>query len=117
MSKDEMVQRVADRIKSTREAKGFNQARLAQEAGITPAAISQIEAGERTPSTPVLRKIASVLKVSSDYLLGNSDESEISDLLQDEQTITFFRDFKNLSPDDQLQMKMLAEFLKSKKKV
>ncbi len=117
MSKDEMAQRVADRIKSTREAKGFNQARLAQEAGITPAAISQIEAGERTPSTPVLRKLALVLKVSSDYLLGNTDQSEIDDLLQDQTTLTFFRDFKNLSPEDQIQMKTFAEYLKSKKKV
>lgn len=116
MDKDEMAQLVAARIKSTRELKGFNQARLAAEANITPAAISQIESGERTPSTPVLRKIASVLKVSSDYLLGDSDQSEINDLLQDEKTLTFFRDFKNLSPDDQTQMKQMAEFLKSKQK-
>lgn len=114
MNKDEIAQRVADRIKSSREAKGFNQARLASEAGITPAAISQIESGERTPSTPVLRKLASVLQVSSDYLLGNSNESELSDLLQDEKIQTFFRDYKNLSSDDQKQIKMLAEFLKSK---
>ncbi|WP_127718248.1 helix-turn-helix domain-containing protein [Halobacteriovorax sp. HLS] len=116
MKKDEIAQRVADRIKSIRENLGLTQARLASDAGITPAAISQIEAAERVPSTPVLRRLASVLRVSTDYLLGNSDDSELSDLLQDENIQSFFRDYKNLSPEDQNQMKSIVEILKAKKK-
>lgn len=116
MKKDEIVQRVAERIKNTREKLGFTQARLASDAGITPGAISQIEAGERVPSTPVLRKLASVLRVSTDYLLGDTDDSELSDLLQDENIQSFFRDYKNLSSEDQNQMKSIVDILKAKKK-
>jgi transcriptional regulator with XRE-family HTH domain len=116
MKKNEIVQRVSERIKSTREKLGFTQARLATDAGITPGAISQIEAGERVPSTPVLRKLASVLRVSTDYLLGDTDDSELSDLLQDKNLQSFFRDYKNLSPEDQNQMQSFVDILKAKKK-
>lgn len=106
---------IAHRIKQAREKHGFNQARLASEAEITPAAISQIESGERTPSTPVLRKIATVLMVSTDYLLGKTNESELKDLLEDEGIQTFFRGFQGLSSQDQEHIKQQIEFLKSLK--
>ena len=105
---------IAQRIKTTREKRGFNQAKLASEAGITPAAISQIESGERVPSTPVLRKIASVLMVSTDFLLGESKETEFKDLLENENVQTFFRGFQGLSSKDQDLIKQQIDFLKSK---
>lgn len=116
MDKDKTAQRVAEKIANLLKKMDYTQARLAEEAGITPAAVSQILKAERLVSTPVLRRIASVLKVSTDYLLGDKEESELSDLLQDDNVQSFFRDFKNLSIEDQNQMKALAEFLKSKKK-
>ena len=115
MNKEEIAQRMAERVKGSREKLGYTQAKLASEAGITPAAISQIEAGERVASTPVLRKLASVLMVSTDYLLGDKDHSEISDLLQNESFQAFFRDWKNLSPEDQSRLKDIASLLKTKK--
>jgi len=105
---------VAGRIKEARERLGYNQARLAAEAEITPAAISQIEAGERTPSTPILRKLASVLKVSTDFLLGATNKVELEDLLQDQNVQKMFRGFKELNPKDQELIEAQIEFLKSK---
>jgi len=107
---------IGQRIKETRERSGYTQARLASEADITPAAISQIEAGERTPSTPILRRIASVLKVSSDFLLGTTDDVALKDLLQDDQVQKFFRGFKDLSSKDKALIEHQIEFLKAQKK-
>ncbi len=109
---DESVLRT--RITETRENKGLNQAQLAEKAGITPAAISQIEKGHRVPSLPVLHRIASVLEVSLDYLIGKTDKSTIEDLLQSNSIQTFYRGFSSLSGDDQEVIKKHIDFLKAK---
>ncbi len=116
MSKQVSDKVIGTRIKQARERLGYNQAKLAAVAEITPAAISQIESGERVPSTPILRKLASALQVSSDFLLGNTDETELKDLLQDQKLQKFFRGFKDLTPKDQEQIQAQIEFLKSHKK-
>lgn len=104
------------RITKTRESKGMNQAELSAEAGITRAAISQIEKGHRVPTIPVLHRIAAVLEVSIDYLIGKTDKSELEDLLQHEDIKTFFRGFESLDPEDKDMIKRHIEFLKSKSK-
>lgn len=74
--------RVADLLRD----QGISQARLATVTELTPAAISQICAGLRTPSAKTLQRLASALGVTVDYLLcGNTDNNvtpEISSLLQ-----------------------------------
>lgn len=116
MGKDPEAIKIGKRIKETREKVGFNQAKLATEADITPAAISQIEAGDRTPSTPILRRLASALQVSTDYLLGETDKAELKDLLQDQSVQKFFRGFQDLSEQDKIQIEKQIEFLRSMSK-
>lgn len=113
VQKDDL-QIISIRIKEARESRGMNQAQLAQKAGITPAAISQIEKGERVPTTPVLKRIADVLQVSLDFLAGRTDESKLKDLLQNENLKAFYKGFKNLSEEDQETIKKNIEFLKYK---
>lgn len=114
MAKEVSAKAIGNRIKLTREHLNYTQARLSTEANITPAAISQIESGDRIPSTPVLRKIASVLKVSTDFLLGNTNDTELKDLIQDEGVQKFYRGFKDLSSDDQKFIQQQMELLKLK---
>ena len=104
----------AKRIRSVREHKGLTQAQLVAQSSVTPAAICQIEAGDRTPSTPILRRIASVLNVSMDYLVGATDEVEMKDLLHDQGVQKFFRGYQSLSAQDQNLIQQQIEFLKSK---
>ncbi len=113
VQKDDL-QIISIRIKEAREGRGMNQAQLAQKAGITPAAISQIEKGERVPTTPVLKRIADVLQLSLDFLAGRTDESKLEDLLQNENLKAFYKGFKNLNPEDQETIKKNIEFLKYK---
>lgn len=101
------------RIQMARLEKGLNQNQLAEKAGITPAAISQIEKGNRVPTIPVLHRIASVLEVSLDYLSGKTDNSKVQDMLQNEDVMTFFRGYQSLDPDDRATIRKNVEFLKS----
>ncbi|MBW1716520.1 MAG: helix-turn-helix transcriptional regulator [Deltaproteobacteria bacterium] len=87
------------RITETRKSHGMNQAELAEKAGVTPAAISQIEKGTRVPTIPVLHRIANVLGVSLDYLTGKTDTSELQDLLQHDDLVAFFRGFESLGSE------------------
>lgn len=101
------------RITETRESHGMNQAELAEKAGVTPAAISQIEKGTRVPTIPVLHRIANVLGVSLDYLAGKTDTSELQDLLQHDDLVAFFRGFESLGSEDKNFIRKQIEFLKS----
>lgn len=101
------------RIQESRLRMKMNQNQLAEKAGITPAAISQIEKGNRVPSIPVLHRIANVLEVTLDYLTGKTDDSEVKELLQNEGVMTFFRGYQSLDPDDQDTIRKNVEFLKS----
>jgi transcriptional regulator with XRE-family HTH domain len=104
------------RITDGRESQGMNQATLAEKAGVTPAAISQIEKGTRVPTIPVLHQIAHVLGVSLDYLTGKTDKSKIVDLLQHNDIITLFRGLESLEVEDKKMIKKQIEFLKSQRK-
>ncbi len=102
------------RIKDKMEELKLNQAQLAKNAKITPAALSQILNKERTPSTEVLVKLARALGVSVDYLVGQSKDVEFHDLLQNSDVQVFFREFSGLSQSDKDQVKMMIEILKKK---
>ena len=91
---------VGKRIKSKRVDAGWSQTELAKRAGITPSALSQIESGDRFPSTVVVHKLAKALSTSVDYLIGNRTEEDLSDLLHDEKVEILFRTFKELSKKD-----------------
>jgi transcriptional regulator with XRE-family HTH domain len=105
-----------ERIAEIRESQGLKQSELAEKAGVTPAAISQIEKGHRVPTIPVLHRIASVLNVSLDYLVGKTGKSELEDLLQHEDFKIFYRGFESLGSEDKEIVKKHIEFLKSQYK-
>jgi transcriptional regulator with XRE-family HTH domain len=75
-----------DRLKALREERGWSQRELSRHCGLSLSAINFYERGEVEPSAKHLKKMAEVLGVSTDYLLGLSDyptaqfgSSEIND--------------------------------------
>lgn len=58
------------RLREVRESRGWNQAELAQRASMQPSAIAHFEAGRRKPSFDNVRRLAKILEVSADYLMG-----------------------------------------------
>lgn len=64
------------RLRMARESGGLSQSQLADKAGLTAAAISHFETGQRAPSFENLRKLADALGISVDYLLGRINEQQ-----------------------------------------
>lgn len=59
-----------NKLKELRMQNGLTQQQLATQLGVTKSVVSFYERQERTPSPDILRKLAAVFHVSSDFLLG-----------------------------------------------
>lgn len=65
---------IGERIKTARLERGINQRNLCLLADITETALSRYENGTREPQASAIGKIAKILNVSTDYLIGNVDD-------------------------------------------
>ncbi|NEW07142.1 helix-turn-helix transcriptional regulator [Paenibacillus sp. SYP-B3998] len=65
-----------DRIALLREKHALTQEELANKLGISRAALSHYETSRREPDYDTINKVASFFKVSVDYLLGRTDNSD-----------------------------------------
>ena len=61
---------MADRIRYLREQAKMTQAELARQLDITRSSVNAWEMGISVPSTQYIIKLASIFKISTDYLLG-----------------------------------------------
>jgi len=103
-------------IKAERDKAGWTQTALARRAGITPSALSQIESGDRYPSTVVLSKLSKALSVSMDFLLGEKKENDLHAILQNDKIKSLFNGFRDLSADDKDSILQQIEWLKARRK-
>ena len=65
---------IGERIKTARLERGINQRTLCELADITETTLSRYENGTREPQASLIWKIAKVLNVTTDYLIGNVDD-------------------------------------------
>ena len=107
---------ISRRIREERERLSINQVTLARQTNVTPAAICLIENGKRVPTVPVLHRIAGVLNVSIDYLIGQSDQSQVEDVAQNREFQVFYGKFLELSKRDREQILDQMEFLRERKR-
>ena len=73
---------IGQRIKQLREKRGFSQRSLAKQAGIPQPVIQRFEAGSRNAehmSVAYAKRIARVLGVSVDYLIGMYEDDDQED--------------------------------------
>jgi transcriptional regulator with XRE-family HTH domain len=63
-------QPLGDAVRAAREAKGLTQAALAEAADVHRITLVRIEQGQMMPTIEVLTRIADVLGVSLDHLVG-----------------------------------------------
>jgi transcriptional regulator with XRE-family HTH domain len=99
-----------DRLRLTRELRKLTQTELAEHSELTPAAISQLESGDRLPAFKSLTKLANALKTSASYLLGEQG-TELPPELQ-----AFFRDLDALDSSDVEKVREYATYLRSRSK-
>ena len=77
------------RLRELRKQKNLTQAQLAAQIGVKNSIISFYEVGDRIPSPEIIIKLASVLHVSSDYLLGieHGDSIDVTGLNENEKNV------------------------------
>ena len=69
---------VGSKIKALRISQKITQNEFAERLGVTKSAISSYENGSRLPSYDILIKIARIFKVSTDYLLGCTEDKSLT---------------------------------------
>ena len=63
-----------ERLKAARQSHGWSQRELGRRCGFGESQIRKYENGESDPSSTFLKLMADQLEVSTDYLLGRSDD-------------------------------------------
>jgi len=104
---------VGSMIRKKRTEIGLSQKDLAGQINVSPPAINRFEKGEKSPSVDTLVKLAKVLGVSTDYLLGNESDN---DIFVDKDVVGAFKDFKSLPMEHRHMVLANIKFLKSQNK-
>lgn len=66
---------MGDRIRNAQSVKGYSNNEFAQELEVKPCTVANWLSGRNTPNILYIIKIAQLLNVSTDYILGLSDDS------------------------------------------
>ena len=104
----------SERLKDLRKQAGLTQVDVAERLGISQPAYASWERGVKKPTQENLVKIAQILNVSVDYLVGNSEE--VTDEL-DNIELLFRMNSKGLTSEEKAVFKKeLIEFLEERKK-
>ena len=104
----------SERLKDLRKQAGLTQVDVAEELGISQPAYASWERGTKKPTQDNLVKIAQILNVSVDYLVGNSEEK--ADEL-DNIELLFRMNSKGLTDEEKdIFRKELIEFMEERKK-
>lgn len=84
-----------NRLRQLRIEKGKTQKDVAKDLGTTDVSIGRYEKGEREPKTDMLNALADYFNVSADYLLGRTDNRNLT--AKDEKSIK--NDLKKMMTD------------------
>lgn len=104
----------SERLKKLRKDASFTQVDVASKLGISQQAYASWERGVKKPTQENLVKIAQILNVSVDYLVGNSQETS-NEL--DNIELLFRMNSKGLTDDEKKVFKKeLIEFMEERKK-
>lgn len=66
----------ADNLANARHVRGLSTAQLADAAGLDRTTVAHYESGRRFPSAEIIIRLADVLSISTDYLLGRTEGLE-----------------------------------------
>jgi transcriptional regulator with XRE-family HTH domain len=99
-----------ERLRTARELRKMSQSELAEKAGLQPSAISHFETGRRAPSFQNLKALSDALTVTTDYLIGSTDELNVSRTV----SLKLFRHAKKLSSEDLDTLTKIAEMMAKK---
>ena len=107
----------SERLKKLRKDTGLTQVDVASKLGISQQAYASWERGIKKPTQENLVKLSKILYVSVDYLLGNTENKQTSDVLEDIELL-FRMNSKGLSNEEkEIFRKELIQFMEKRKKL
>lgn len=100
-----------ERLQELREGKGYSRDKLAKLLDIGSASIERYENGKQSPSVEVIATIATFFEVSTDYLLGLSDDprSALKDSNFTSLELRSLSLLRSASPEDQTRILRVIE--------
>lgn len=90
-----------ERLKKLRKDKKLTQTQLGEKINVTKVSISGYESGDRSPDTDNLRRLADFFGVTTDYLLGRSDDPELTEKEEDEKLYKELDEILDNLPEDE----------------
>lgn len=109
---------VASRIKQLRIKTDITQEQLGNALGMNKSTIQRYEtAGVDKIKEPIIEKMAKILKTSSDYLLGKTDDTSPKseqNIIFDDFTYAMYDETKELTEEDKEALLNMARILKKK---
>lgn len=96
-----------ENLKQARQQKGLSQKDVAERIGVAKSTYSLYESGNREPNVQTIKRIADVLGVSADELLG---------IDTDNATLAAHFDGEEYTKEELDEIRQFAEFVKNKRK-
>ncbi|EUJ24720.1 transcriptional regulator [Listeria grandensis FSL F6-0971] len=115
-----------ERMKQLRKESGLTQSELGKKINVSKAAVSGYETGIRNPDLETLQRIANTFNVSTDYLLGRTEDpnikieektyNSIDDIVKDRDMHQWLFDLIEKNPESLERIKKLSEVLQEEHK-
>lgn len=102
-----MGEKFNENLKNAREKRGMSQREVAESIGVASSTYSLYESGNREPNLPTIRKIADILNVSANNLLG---------LETTPHTLAAHFNGEEFTAEELEEIKQFAEFVKNRRK-
>ncbi len=116
-----MENTLGKRMRSLRDKKDLKQNKVAEMLDITPFQLSRYESGKTKPDPEMIASIANYYDVSTDYLLGRSDEprmtadEEFEAFANDPELERWYRKLPESEEEDLQKLRRMWEIIKSDK--
>ncbi len=101
-----------ERMKIARQKSQMIQKEVAKKCNVSPAAYSFYESGQREPPYDFLVKFAQICNVSTDFLLGLSDDPEPRGVIPFTNTRVIRNPYADLSPDHRAALDAMASIFR-----
>jgi transcriptional regulator with XRE-family HTH domain len=107
---------IGNRIVELRKAKNLSQSQVADKVGVSYAQIGRYETKGAQPPAEVLKKIASALDSTVDYLVNGDNDDKAKNFLNDAEVIRYFKEVDALPVEDKSALiRVIAGFIRDTK--
>lgn len=103
-------------LKKLRQEKKYSQQKLADILNVSRSTVAMWETNASEPSNEMLRQIADIFGVSTDYLLGKKDDPTPQKDALDGVEFAFYGDVSDFTEEEKQDLADFVEFIRSKRK-